>query len=96
MNVYFYEAAAAEFGDAVDYYDQQLPGLGRRFRQAVVEALNRIQQFPEAYSPMSDRTRRCLVNRFPYGVIYRHDGNTITVVAVPHLHQRPGYWKPRV
>ena len=45
---------------------------------------------------MSDRTRRCLVNRFPYGVIYRHDGNTITVVAVPHLHQRPGYWKPRV
>ena len=96
MNVYFYEAAAAEFGDAVDYYDQQLPGLGRRFRQPVAEALNRIQQFPEAYSPMSDRTRRCLVNRFPYGIVYRHTDDGIFVVAIAHLHRKPEYWRDRL
>ena len=95
MDVYFYDSAEAEFDAAVQYYDGQAPGLGRQFRQAVCDALNRIRQFPDAYSPISRRTRRCLVGRFPYGIVYRHSQNGITVVAVAHLHRRPGYWKPR-
>lgn len=95
MNVRFYDAAERELDDAIAYYEHELPGLGRRFRQAVQSALNRIKLFPEAYSPLSRRTRRCLVNKFPYGIIYKVQDNEIVVVAVAHLHRKPEYWVSR-
>ena len=35
--------------------------------------------------------RRCLLARFPYGLIYGIDQETIVVVAVAHLHREPRY-----
>ncbi|MGH8657560.1 MAG: type II toxin-antitoxin system RelE/ParE family toxin [Gammaproteobacteria bacterium] len=96
MKVRFYKAAEREFDEAVQYYESQLPGLGDRYRQALKEALDRVKLFPEAYSPLSKRTRRCLVSKFPYGIIYKLAGKQIIVVAVAHLHQEPKYWASRV
>ncbi len=78
MNVRFYKAAQREFDEAVAYYDAQLPGLGQRYRKAVQNALERIEQFPGAYPPFSERTR------FPYGIIYKQAGADIIVVAAAH------------
>lgn len=39
------------------------------------------------------RTRRLLVGRFPYQVVYRLRATEIVIVAVAHLKRRPGYWK---
>jgi hypothetical protein len=36
-----------------------------------------------------------LLTRFPYGVIYGLEGDTIIVVAVAHLHRQPRYWADR-
>lgn len=71
-------------------------GWGDGFRNAIKESLERIKHFPEAYSPISKRTRRCLVGKFPYGVIYKQAENEIVVVAVAHLHRKPEYWASRV
>jgi hypothetical protein len=40
-------------------------------------------------------TRRALVARFPYQVVYRIRPGEIVIVAVAHLKRRPGYWKNR-
>jgi len=95
LKVRFYKAAERELDEAIAYYEQQMPGLGRRYREAVKDALDRIKQFPDAYSPLSYRTRRCLLSRFPYGIIYRPTQSEIIVVAVGHLHRRPEYWASR-
>lgn len=34
-----------------------------------------------------------LVDRFPYAVLYRAEAEQILLVAVIHLHRRPGYWR---
>jgi len=47
--------------------------------------------FPEAWSKMSENTRRCLVNRFPYGVIYSTNEEEIIILAVMQLNREPGY-----
>lgn len=96
LKIRFYKAAEREFDEAVEYYERQVPGLGQRYREAVREALERIKQFPEAYAPLGKRTRRCLVAKFPYGIIYKHAKNEIVVVAVAPLHRRPEYWASRV
>ncbi len=39
--------------------------------------------------------RRCLTNHFPYGIIYCIEADEILILAVMHLHRKPGYWKER-
>ncbi len=70
MKISFLDAAQSEFDDATDYYEEQRSELGFEFAEEVEQALERINHYPEAWSPLSPRVRRCLVNRFPYSVIY--------------------------
>ncbi len=97
MKVRFLKVAEAEFDDAIEYYEIQQEGLGDRFKNNVEYAILRIVAFPEAFRPLSKRTRRCLVTKFPYGVIYQHrdDSKEILVVAIAHLHRKPDYWVSR-
>ncbi|MBX3301539.1 MAG: hypothetical protein KF693_04925 [Nitrospira sp.] len=41
------------------------------------------------------RFRRYLLQRFPYGLIYAVEGQTIFVATVMHLKRKPGYWISR-
>ncbi len=96
MKVRFLVAALEELNEAVRFYNEQRTGLGREFRNEVRAAVDRISKFPEAWQPFSARTRRCLTQRFPYGIIYQVRDDEILVVAVAHLHREPGYWRTRV
>lgn len=89
MNTSFLDAAQSEFDDAIDYYDEQHPGLGSEFAEEVEEALERINHYPEAWSSLSPRVRRCVINRFPYGVLYEVRSEIIIIVAIQHQHQEP-------
>lgn len=95
MRFFFHEEAEEEFDRAVQYYEEQRPGLGLEFAEEVYGAVARIIEFPNAWSPMSPRTRRCLVHRFPFGVIYQAKAKVIRIVAVADLRRRPGYWRNR-
>lgn len=96
MNFYFHEDAETEFDRAIAYYEDSRSGLGLEFAQEVYAAITRIIQFPDAWSPMSKNTRRCLVNRFPFGIIYQLKSDCVRIIAVADLRRRPNYWKDRV
>lgn len=96
MKFYFHPEAEAEFDISVEYYEQCQSGLGLEFAEEVYAAIGRIIQYPAAWSTLSKNSRRCLVNRFPCGVIYQVKSNTIRIIAVAHLNRRPGYWKKRL
>ena len=95
MRFYFHEYAEAEFSRAVDYYEDCRRGLGIEFAEEVYSAIDRITKFPGAWSPMSKNTRRCLVNRFPFGVIYNVKSGLVRIIAVADLRRRPDYWLGR-
>ena len=96
MKVDFLTPAEAEFIEAIAFYNLQSEGLGYEFAAEVKRAIGRIVQFPEAWTPLSRRTRRCRTNRFPYGVIYQVRGDTLLIVAVQNLHKHPDSWKARL
>ncbi len=96
MTFSFHPEAESEFVAAQDFYDDQDFGLGKAFLNEVYETVRRIVEFPTSWSPYSYRTRRCLCNRFPYSVIYRHTEAELTIYAVAHQKRKPGYWKDRL
>jgi plasmid stabilization system protein ParE len=95
MRVEVLEPAEAEFREAVEYYNQQAEGLGYEFAAEVRRTLSRIVRFPDVWTALSPRTRRCRTSRFPYAVIYQSRGDTILVVAVMHMRRHPSSWRDR-
>lgn len=95
MKFFFHEAAQTEFNKAIDYYETCRKGLGLEFAEEVYATIARVTRFPAAWTPLSRSTRRCLLNRFPFAIIYRIQSGFLEVVAVADLRRRPGYWRNR-
>ena len=70
MKVEFHPHAMDEFVATAVYYSLERDELGRRFRDAVVNAIDRIQQFPDIGRPTA-RWRQLSVAGFPYDLVYR-------------------------
>lgn len=96
MTFSFHPEAQAEFERAVDYYEASESGLGWDFSLEVHAAIQNILDFPEAWPGLEGNIRRCQTSRFPFGVVYAAEPTHVLVLAVMHLHRRPGYWKERL
>ncbi len=96
MNVQFLEPAWLEFIEAVEYYNDQREGLGLEFSDEIQTTIERIIQYPEAWTPISKRTRRCRTNRFPYAIIYQVRDKILLIIAIMHLHRDPQSWRTRI
>jgi len=96
VKVVFLVQAQNELDDAVVWYNLQAAGLERELLDELDRAIRRAVAFPLSYPEIEPSIRRCRLARFPYGVIYGIDGDTLVVVAVAHLHRRPRYWIDRI
>lgn len=94
--VRFLALAQKELDDAVGWYNEQSAGLGLEFLDEVDRAVRRTVSFPMSSPEIDSGIRRCLLARFPYGLIYGVDQDTIVVVALAHLHRNPRYWMDRI
>jgi plasmid stabilization system protein ParE len=95
MNVRFLPLASQELDDAFDWYQQQADGLGFELLDELDRVVRRVRLFPESCAVLVDDLRRAQLSRFPYGVIYGVEPDTLVVVAVAHLHREPFYWIDR-
>lgn len=91
----FHPDADRELEQAQIWYEERVAGLGRMFFFEIESAIHAIQGSPDTWPNYVKGTKRFLVHRFPFGVIYRHDDRMIQVIAVMHLKRQPGYWMSR-
>ncbi len=96
MKISFLSIAHLELLDAIEYYNEQSEGLGYEFANEVRNTIKRISLHPKAWTKLSNRTRRCRCNRFPYGILYQIREKELLIVAIMHLHREPDYWKDRL
>lgn len=96
MKYSFHPEAKEEFFEAINYFEGCRSELGLEFSKEVFSTIQRIIHFPSAWSKFSENTRRCLTNRFPYGVIYQIVEEEIIIIAVMQLNREPNYWKKRI
>ncbi|WP_372798727.1 type II toxin-antitoxin system RelE/ParE family toxin [Pontiella sp.] len=93
--VRFHSEAYDEMAEAAKYYERQSEGLGKRFLDAVNTAVRHIQLKPALYTDLLPGRKRCLVQSFPFGIIYRIKNSTIEIIAVAHTSREPNYWSTR-
>lgn len=96
MKLRFLILAQRELDDAVAWYNEQAAGSGQEFLDELDRVVRRAVTFPMSCPEIEPGVRRCLLARFPYGLIYGVDRKTIVVIAVSHLHREPRYWVGRI
>lgn len=96
MNYFFHPEAEVELNDAMEYYESCAFGLGYDFSIEVHSTIRRICSLPKAWPTLVGEIKRCLTNRFPFGILYIEEGEAIYIVAVMHLRRAPDYWQERI
>jgi plasmid stabilization system protein ParE len=95
VRIELHPEADAEFAAQVEYYDDQQPGLGRRFYDEAIGCLDWIAEKP-MLPRMRKSYRRVNLKVFPFYVAYVVEGDLVWVLAIAHGHRRPGYWRERM
>src|SRR5438046_2962523 len=94
--IVFRPEAEGDLLAARNWYEQQQPGLGDTFLDAVRAVLIRIELMPEMYAIVFRGTRRAKLRIFPYLIYYRALADVAEVVAVFHGSRDPKLWQERV
>ena len=93
--VEFHPLAGDEAKAAERWYRERNETAATRFRREVDRAVDLICQRPEVGPPYLRSTRRVLLRRFPFFLVYRVLNERVQIVAVAHARRRPGYWHKR-
>ncbi len=92
----FHPEAREEFREAARWYRARNVVASSQFRAAGSAAVREIVQAPQRWPNYLYETRRVVLQRFPFSVVYLDDPDVITIIAVAHSKRKPGYWKDRV
>ena len=94
--VEYHEGASADVKSAVTWYQKRSPKAALDFIEELQRAVDTIREAPDRWPPGKNGTRRFLLWRFPFAIIYSEQESVITIWAVAHGNRRPEYWARRV
>jgi toxin ParE1/3/4 len=92
----FHPEAREEFRDAMRWYRGRCAIASAEFRIAVSGAIRNVAQSPLLWPGYLHGTRRFVLHRFPFSIVYLDDPDLVTIIAVAHSKRKPGYWKERL
>jgi len=82
--------------DAAEFYrDRAGTTLSQSFLEEFEHSVSLLLEYPGIGSPWRCATRRFIMRRFPYSIIYSTASEEIRILAVAHQSRRPGYWRMR-
>ena len=96
MKITIHELAAEEFDEAVEWYEIQSKGLGKRFKKAVAAKIKKIKQHPDCFLIEADNLYKAYIPKFPYKILYTIENGRMIIWAIAHMHRKPWYWQSRM
>lgn len=90
--------ALTDIETAAVWYEDKDPGLGAEYVRAMSRAIASLAEYSLHHRLRNRRLRvRWLcTRRFPYRIVYRADGECVTVLAVLHGARHDREWKRRL
>lgn len=80
---------------AIRWYDERGQKLGDDFLRCVYRCIASLERNPQSYPTVDGQTRRALVRRFPFQILYEIENEEIIIYAVYHSARDPEVWKRR-
>jgi len=77
---------------AREWYQARNAEAAEAFMAELDLAIHRIEEAPRQWPPCLAETRRYLLRRFPFFVVFRETDDRLQILAVAHARRRPGYW----
>ena len=81
--------AIKEIQNAIDYYNGQQQGLGKRFYSDLKRQFSAIKLNPFTRAIRYDEIRFAMLKKFPYAAHYNIEHHSIIVLGVLSTHQNP-------
>ena len=95
VEVELHPEAQHEAEAAYQWYAARSAQAAEGFALELEQAIFSISENPTAWPTHLRETRRYLLRRYPFAVIYRKKPTVLEVVAIAHARRRPGYWRSR-
>ena len=92
----FHPAAVVELEEAHAWYTERSSSAAERFLAEVEHGLAEIAAAPERWPPYRIGTRRFLLRRFPYSLVYEIAEDRPRLLAIAHDRRRAAYWAVRL
>jgi toxin ParE1/3/4 len=87
--------AEKELAKAYEWYKEQVQGLGSDFLLHVEAALSFLQRSLQSYPVVNENIHRCLARRFPDGVFYLVDKESLVALGILHARRDSRAWRDR-
>jgi plasmid stabilization system protein ParE len=87
--VVYHEGAASDVRSALAWYEKRSAKAALDFIEELNRAAEAIRKAPERWPMGSNNTRRFLLWRFPFTIIYSQKEEVVTIWAVAHGSRRP-------
>ncbi len=81
--------------EITDYYQMINPSLADRFLVKLYAELESIQRNPALFQIQHENIRINYLKKFPFGIYYTWEGDTVDVLAVLHTSRSPKKWQAR-
>ncbi|MFI5114271.1 MAG: type II toxin-antitoxin system RelE/ParE family toxin [Terriglobales bacterium] len=94
--VEYHQGAIADVKSALVWYQKRSAKAALDFIEELHRAAETIREAPERWPTGKNSTRRFLLWRFPFAVIYSERESVVTIWAVAHGSRRPEYWAHRI
>jgi plasmid stabilization system protein ParE len=95
LPLFVHPDARSDALEAYDWYSQRSQQAAEAFPEELRVAGRAIERSPKRWTCYLFGTRRYLMKRFPFVIIYRVSNERIEIIAVAHGRRRPGYWRNR-
>lgn len=96
MDLKFIPPSEQELFDAYHYYEDQMRGLGNQFLNEFNRVIEFILKFPILWAKVGKRTRKALLKRFPYFILYIFEDEIVNITCIAHQHRDPDYYIDRI
>ena len=93
MKVILSEGASSDLTDIATWYEEQRPGEGVRFKEALLICMENLSLFPEMHALVDDGVRCAVLVDYPYSIYYEVGSVQVEVLAIFHDSRRPGSWQ---
>jgi|SRR5579872_4318119 len=94
--VRFHPDANREYLSSLEWYRERSLAAALDFESEFVEAVLAIAKAPERWPIYLSDCRRYVLRQFPFSIVYHVTGGELFVLAVAHVHRKPGYWAGRL